>query len=133
MKIILQAQKFSSVEDYAIWRGTFDAILDVPSETLFSFSSDTARELRNLYELAYWNEKESGAYESECDFEVQAIIHTYSDATGWGKLYSDQFIGLLDFDYRDLTWDDFVDQGGHVTVRFKRPADGKIKIINIKR
>lgn len=133
MKIIINPPTIFDIEDYAVWRGTLDAIRESFSPSLFSFSSEIASELQALYETAYLMEKESKAFEMDCDFEVKAIIHTYNDATGWGKIFSEQFIGLLDFCYSDLTWDDFVEQGEHIILRFKKLYDGKIKILKITR
>lgn len=123
MNIILQHPKITDVEDYAIWKGIFHAITDIYSETLFNMDSDIARNCRHLYELAYYMEKESKAWELSCEFETQAIVHTFSDSTGWGRLYSDDFSGLMDFDYRVVQKDDLIGQGDHVTVRFKHDND----------
>lgn len=131
MTIIINPPQIEAIDDYCIWKGTLDAIRDTYSETLFSFNSKVAAELRALYETAYLMELESGAFESECQFEVEGIIHTYDDTTGWGKLYSDQFIGLLDFDYRIVQGEDLVGQGDHVQIRFKKEEEG-IKPISVK-
>lgn len=121
------------VYEAAALMGARDAMKKQPlREAVFTYHSQTAKDLRLIYELAYFLEKESNMLLDSTEFEVLGHIVEFNDSTGWGTVRFDHFgtIETAQFSYQEMDeslWGE-IDQP--VTVFYKHTDHG-IKVIKL--
>lgn len=131
IRLVQDAIKFEDIYDYAVFRGMKEASEGRPlNVNAFRSATPLSLECHDLYRMGYTLEKESYALRESSTFVTQSTVFTWDDLSGWGKLHING--SKVDFDYRSLEGEEWIEAGDSVSVLFK--FDGPdIRVVKVSK